>query len=162
MAGQLGLRFRLPRKSQGCFTCANLRHGTDGFTSPPKEGMLLIFSPEKFDGFGRVRTRDLGYQSLEKSTWVQHDEISSGWDAKPNDLLCVVKAANAVMLYIAVCFDSYFVRSCSLLRESHPGCVRTTLINVSSGFSYEFHGSSLQHAAGVAKSVPRTTAFRSH
>jgi hypothetical protein len=23
---------------------ANLRHGTDGFTSPPKEGMLRIFS----------------------------------------------------------------------------------------------------------------------
>src|SRR5215475_7397504 len=38
----------------------NLRHGTDGFTSPPKEGMLWIFSPEKSDGFGRVRTRDLG------------------------------------------------------------------------------------------------------
>ena len=23
----------------------NLRHGTDGFTSPPKEGMLRTFSP---------------------------------------------------------------------------------------------------------------------
>jgi hypothetical protein len=31
-----------------------LRHGTEGFTSPPKEGMMRIFSPEKFDGFGRV------------------------------------------------------------------------------------------------------------
>jgi hypothetical protein len=31
-----------------------LRHGTDGYTSLPKEGMLRIFSPEKFDGFGRV------------------------------------------------------------------------------------------------------------
>jgi hypothetical protein len=41
---------------------ANLRHGTDGFTSPPKEGMLWIFSPERSDGFGRVQTRDLGYQ----------------------------------------------------------------------------------------------------
>jgi hypothetical protein len=30
---------------------ANLRHGTDGFTSPPKEGMLWIFSPEKSNGF---------------------------------------------------------------------------------------------------------------
>jgi hypothetical protein len=36
---------------------ANLRNGTDGFTSPPKEGKLWIFSPEKSDGFGRVRTR---------------------------------------------------------------------------------------------------------
>jgi hypothetical protein len=33
---------------------ANLRHGTDVFTSPPKEGMLRIFSSEKSDGFGRV------------------------------------------------------------------------------------------------------------
>jgi hypothetical protein len=36
---------------------ANLRRGTDGFTSPPKEGILWIFSPEKSDGFDRVRTR---------------------------------------------------------------------------------------------------------
>jgi hypothetical protein len=41
---------------------ANLRHGTAGFTSPPKEGMLWIFSLEKSDGFGWVRTLDLGYQ----------------------------------------------------------------------------------------------------
>jgi hypothetical protein len=26
---------------------AKLRHGTDGFTSSPKEGMLRIFSPPK-------------------------------------------------------------------------------------------------------------------
>jgi hypothetical protein len=31
-----------------------LRHGTDGFTSPLKEGMLRIFSPEKSSGFGWV------------------------------------------------------------------------------------------------------------
>jgi hypothetical protein len=41
---------------------AKLRHGTDGFTSPLKEGMLWIFLPEKSDSFGRVRTRDLGYK----------------------------------------------------------------------------------------------------
>jgi hypothetical protein len=39
-----------------------LRHGTDGFTSPPKEGVLRIFSLYKSDGFGRVRTSELGYQ----------------------------------------------------------------------------------------------------
>jgi hypothetical protein len=33
---------------------AKLQHGIDGFTSPPKEGMLRIFLPEKSDGFGRV------------------------------------------------------------------------------------------------------------
>jgi hypothetical protein len=38
----------------GSFTCRKARHGTGGFTSPPKEGVLRIFSPEKSDGFGRV------------------------------------------------------------------------------------------------------------
>jgi hypothetical protein len=40
----------------------NWQHGANGFTSLLKEGMLRIFSPEKSDGFGRERTRDLGYQ----------------------------------------------------------------------------------------------------
>jgi hypothetical protein len=34
---------------------ANLRHGTDDFTSLPKEGVLRIFiALQKSDGFGRV------------------------------------------------------------------------------------------------------------
>jgi hypothetical protein len=41
---------------------ANMRHETDGFISPPKEGMLRIFSPKKSNGFGQVLTRELGYQ----------------------------------------------------------------------------------------------------
>jgi hypothetical protein len=36
------------------FTCRKARHGTDGFNSPSKEGVLRFFSPEKSDGFGRV------------------------------------------------------------------------------------------------------------
>jgi hypothetical protein len=38
---------------------AILRHGTNGFTSLPKEGVLWIFPLEKSDG--RVRTHNLGY-----------------------------------------------------------------------------------------------------
>jgi hypothetical protein len=38
----------------GSFTYRKTRHGTDGFTSPPKEGVLRTFSLEKSDGFGRV------------------------------------------------------------------------------------------------------------
>jgi hypothetical protein len=38
----------------GSFTCRKAQHGADGFTSPPKEGVLRIFSPEKSEGFGRV------------------------------------------------------------------------------------------------------------
>ena len=38
-------KFRLLRKFRDPLHTANLRHGTDGFTSPPKEGALKIFSP---------------------------------------------------------------------------------------------------------------------
>jgi hypothetical protein len=38
---------RLPRSCRDLLHAANLRHGTDGFTSPPKEGVLRIFSPLK-------------------------------------------------------------------------------------------------------------------
>jgi len=37
--------FLLPRKFRDLLHAANLRHGTDGFTSPPKEGVLRIFPP---------------------------------------------------------------------------------------------------------------------
>jgi len=39
------LKFRLPRKFRDLLHAVNLRHGTDSFTSPPKEGVLRIFSP---------------------------------------------------------------------------------------------------------------------
>ena len=38
-------KFRLPLKFRDLLHAANLRHGTDSFTSPPKEGVLRIFSP---------------------------------------------------------------------------------------------------------------------
>ena len=40
---------------------ANLRHGTDGFTSPPKEGVLRIFSPLKIQQL---------WLGLNPRTWV--------------------------------------------------------------------------------------------
>jgi hypothetical protein len=40
-------RIRIPRNSRDLLHAANLRHGTDGFTAPPKEGVLRIFSPLK-------------------------------------------------------------------------------------------------------------------
>ena len=36
-------KFRLPRKFRDLLHAANLLHGTDGLTSPPKEGVLRIF-----------------------------------------------------------------------------------------------------------------------
>ena len=40
-------RLRLPRQFRDLLHAANLRHGTHGFASLPKEGVLRIFSPWK-------------------------------------------------------------------------------------------------------------------
>ena len=50
---------RLPLTCRDLLHVVNLRHGTDGYTSLPKEGVLRS---KKSNGFGRVWTRELGYQ----------------------------------------------------------------------------------------------------
>jgi len=45
MFQQISPRIRLPHNSRDLLYAANLRHGTEGFTFPPKEGVLRIFSP---------------------------------------------------------------------------------------------------------------------
>jgi hypothetical protein len=58
---------------------ANLRYGTDGFTSPPKEGVLRIFTPLKI-----LRLR-LG---LKPRTWVLPlDHRSRYWEVDNVDML---------------------------------------------------------------------------
>ena len=52
---------RLPRNIQGFLHAVNLRHGTDCFTSPPKEGVLRIFSPWRIQRFR---------SGLNPRTWV--------------------------------------------------------------------------------------------
>jgi hypothetical protein len=47
MFRQISSTIRLPRNCRDLLYAANLRHGTDGFTSPPKAGVLRIFSPLK-------------------------------------------------------------------------------------------------------------------
>jgi hypothetical protein len=46
MFRQISSRIRLPRNSRDLSHAANLRHGTDGFIFPPKEGVLRIFLDE--------------------------------------------------------------------------------------------------------------------
>jgi hypothetical protein len=58
---QISSRIRLPRNSRDLLHDTNLRHGTDGFTSPPKKGVLRIFSPLKIR---RLRP------GLNPRTWV--------------------------------------------------------------------------------------------
>ena len=61
MFRQISPRIRLPRDSRDLLHAANLQHGTGGFTSPPKEGVLRIFSPLKIR---RLRP------GLNPRTWV--------------------------------------------------------------------------------------------
>ena len=58
---------RLPRNIQGPFTCRKPTTWTDGFTSPPKEGVLRIFSPWKIQ---RLRS------GLNPRTWPPLDHRS--------------------------------------------------------------------------------------
>jgi hypothetical protein len=60
--------------SQAIRNCRDLSHGTDGFTSPPKEGMLRIFTPEKSDGFSRV-TAALDYTIYNSMALVRERTI---------------------------------------------------------------------------------------
>ena len=59
---QISSRIRLPCTSRDLLHAANLRHGTDGFTSPPKKGVLRIFSSLKIRRLRPGWTRKLGYQ----------------------------------------------------------------------------------------------------
>jgi len=42
MFRKISSKIRLPLNSRDLLHAANLRHGTDGFTSPPKEGVLNL------------------------------------------------------------------------------------------------------------------------
>ena len=55
-------KFRLQHKFRDLLHAENLRHGTDGFTSPPKEGVLRIF-------FFALKLRWLR-PGLNQRTWV--------------------------------------------------------------------------------------------
>ena len=59
-------KFRLPRKFRDLLYAANLRHGTDGFTSPPKESVLRIFFALK------ILTASAGFQPANLGTEGQH------------------------------------------------------------------------------------------
>jgi len=59
--GEISSRIRLPPNYRDLLHSANLRHGTDGFTSPPNEGVMKIFSPLKIR---RLRP------ALNPRTWV--------------------------------------------------------------------------------------------
>src|SRR5215475_4861421 len=66
MFRQISSRIRPPRNSRDLLHAANLRHGTDGFTSPPKEGVLRIFFALKNP------TASAGFEPANLGTKGQH------------------------------------------------------------------------------------------
>jgi hypothetical protein len=66
MLRQIWSRIRLPHNSRNLSHAANLRHGTDGFTSPPKKGVLKIcFAFEN-------PTASVGFEPANLGTKGQH------------------------------------------------------------------------------------------
>jgi len=63
---QISSRIRLPLNSRDLLHAANLRHGTDGFTSPPKKGVMRIFFALKNP------TASVGFEPTNLGTKGQH------------------------------------------------------------------------------------------
>ena len=67
MAGNFDRKLRLPRiHFPVLLHAANMRHGTNGFTSLPKEGVLRIFFALK------IRTASAGFEPANLGTKGQH------------------------------------------------------------------------------------------
>ena len=78
----------------------NLRHGTDGFTSAPKEGVLRIFSPWK------ILTASAGFEPANLGTERQH---TTPRPSKPLEL-CMVMLREKDRLFGAILIDCNFLR----------------------------------------------------
>jgi hypothetical protein len=78
MFRQISSRIRLPYNSKDLLHAANLRHGIDGFTSPPKEGVLRIFFALKNP------TASVGFEPANLSTKSQH-----ATSRPPKPMVCI-------------------------------------------------------------------------
>jgi len=58
-------KWQLPRHFWVLLRAVNLQHGTDGFTSPPKEGALRIFRPKNLTALA-------GFEPMNSGTRGQH------------------------------------------------------------------------------------------
>jgi len=91
MFRQISSRIRLPRNSRDLLRAAYLRHGTDAFTSPLKEGVLRIFSPLKIR---RLRP------GLNPRTWVPKASTLP-LDHRSQHISCAKK----IRIFIYLCDD---------------------------------------------------------
>jgi hypothetical protein len=76
----------------GSFTCRKARHGTDGFTSPPKEGVLRIFSQKN-------PTVSAGFELANLGTKGQH---ATSRPPKPPLLLLLLLLLLLIIIMIII------------------------------------------------------------
>ena len=84
-------KFRLPRQFMDLLHAANLRHGTDGFTSPPKEGALRTFFALK------ILTASAGFEPTNLGTKGQH---ATPRPPKPFHLLMWLLKSGHLEIYV--------------------------------------------------------------
>ena len=87
-------KFRLPRKFRDLLHAANLRHGTDGFTSPPKKGVLRIFFRPKNP------TASAGFEPANLGTKGQHATARP-----PKPIVCMYMMENMYRLMLNFCWS---------------------------------------------------------
>ena len=129
------LRIRLPRNSRDLLHAANLRHGTDGFTSPPKEGLLKIFSPLKIR---RLRP------GLNPRTWVPKasklplDHRSRF--TKDNEQKLKLVMSDLVLAYSHIYMDLCLLSIMWIIYEhGNRGCLWLYLTHLRNGISHTWH-----------------------
>jgi hypothetical protein len=83
----------------------DLRHGTDGFTSPPKEGVLRILSPLKSIVLGRVWTRDVGSSGKHANHYTADFEIKICYNQFSHYVNDVLSSVCSQGEYDSVYFD---------------------------------------------------------
>jgi hypothetical protein len=134
MAGQFSLKMRLPRHCRVLLHAAKLRNGTDGFTSPPKEGTLRIFS--------RVQTRLR--PGLNPLTWVPEASMITTRPPKPRSAL--IMAVNRELQTCSFILNPFSYRSLYTgvcVRDLRPIAILAGHVQVdimSTGRSYSLQG----------------------
>jgi hypothetical protein len=133
MFRQILSRIRLPHNSRDLLHDANLRHGTDGFTSPPKEGVLRIFSPLKIrrlqPGLNprtwvpKASTLPLDHQGRYCLVYAQHILNSHHEYGTINEIRTLLKLIEKTWMLIT--FEQFFIQSHhqrgQLITEQNPG-----------------------------------------
>jgi hypothetical protein len=89
-------------KCRDLLHAADLRHGTGGFTSPPKEGMLRIFFARKIGRF---------QPGLNPRTWVPEASMLTTRPLKPLTVLLTPHTSTVPMSMSTIRYDGVQIRN---------------------------------------------------